>query len=109
MATANVEICRVARDEKSSGAVYGKCLRSQALTVSSSTATLTTALTAAEIDSGAIVRVSTDTACYVAVGAFPNPAATTETAATTAKMLLQAGTDLPFPVSPGDKVAVIAL
>lgn len=110
MATASVEIRSIARNDRASGAVYGPCIRQESLTVSSSTATLASSVTAAEVRAGAeIFRLVTDTACYFAKGTTPNPDATAPTSLTTARGLLAAGMDIPITLGEGDKLAVKAL
>lgn len=107
MAIASVEIRSIARNDKSSGAIYGPVLRQESLTISGSTATLATGVSAAEIKNGAeIFRLAADTDCYYAKGITPDPTATTPTPLTTARALLSGGNEIPLMLGVGDKVAV---
>lgn len=91
--------------------IFGPCVRQETLAISGSTATLATAVTAAEAaqeggGSDFIVRLATDTDCYIAIGTTPDPTATAQTSATNARRFLSAGSYLPLSITVGQKVAV---
>lgn len=111
MATASVEIGTHDQKNQGGSSINGRCLYQEALTVSSSTATMSSAVTAAQVALGGVIaRISTDTACYIAIGTTPDPTATAVSGAvTSARRLIQAGASLEQPVNVGDKVAVKAL
>jgi hypothetical protein len=111
MAIANVELGAVAFADRAAGAINGTCLRSEALAISGSAATLAAAVSTEEIRAGVCVaRVQTDdTACYVAVGSTPSPDAVVKTSATSARRLVPAGGYIELQVVAGDKVAVKAV
>lgn len=109
MAVANIEISTIGFKDKQGFALRGSCLRSEALTVSGSTATLATGVTSTEANNGGeIYTISTDTDCYYASGTTPDPTALTATALTTARRLLSAGASSDHAIGVGDKVAVRA-
>lgn len=106
MATASVELGKVSYNRE----LHGRCIRQESLTISGSEAELATAVTSAEVAAGVeMVRISTDTVCYVAVGSAPDTTATAATNATTARRMLPAGTIFDTPVGVGDLVAVKAI
>lgn len=110
MAIASVEISWVKSVASCDVQVHAKCVRQETLAISGSTATLATAVTAAELaeslGSGVARVASDDTGCYVAVGTTPDPTATTATAATSARRYLPAGGEITLPIAAGEKVAV---
>lgn len=110
MATANVEYGHPALRSSWASSVHGPCEFSETLTISG-VAALGTALTAIQggnIDT--VARVTSDAACYVAVGTTPNPSLTgARTPASTARRLLPAGIPLDLFIQPGERVGVIAV
>lgn len=105
MATASIELGSSDFERK----LHGKCLRQEALAISSSTATLASAVTVTEKAAGVdIVRVSADTACYVAVGPVPDPTLVAATAKSTARRWVNAGMTVDLLIAVGDFVAVKA-
>ena len=106
MATASVELGKVSYNRE----LHGRCIRQESLTISGSEAELATAVTSAEVAAGVeMVRISTDTVCYVAVGSAPDTTATAATNATTARRMLPAGMVFDTPIGVGDLVAVKAI
>ena len=106
MATASIELGKVGYNRE----LHGRCIRQESLTISGSEAELATAVTAAEVAAGVeMVRVSTDTACYVAIGSAPDTTATAATGATTARRMIPAGFVFDTPIGIGDLIAVKAL
>lgn len=107
MATASVEIGPIS--DRGNNSFHGRCVRQESLTISGSTATLATAVTADEAGGGAVLsRLSVDTDCYFALGTTPDPTATAATAATTARRLLCAGCWIDVLLAVGEKMAVKA-
>jgi hypothetical protein len=110
-ATASVEIGAASKFRLGGAAIHGRCLQQEALTISSSTATIATAVSAA-INSagGCVARIQTDdTACYVAVGITPDPTLTAASAASSARRMIPAGGIVEVEIGIGEKVAVKAV
>lgn len=108
MATLHVEFSPVALKSPNGSSIHGKAVYYEAKTISGSAAT-SSALTVAQAGNAEMVaRISTDTACFVAIGTTPDPTATAITGATSAKSFLAANASFTKPLQPGDKVAVIA-
>lgn len=111
MAIASVEIGWVDRAGSVDAPIYGDCIRQETLTISGTTATLASAVTASELSASlgaALCRIAADTACYVAIGKVPDPTATTSTSNSTARRYLAAGSELSLGIAVGKKVAVKA-
>ena len=111
MAIASVELGWVDRAGSVDAPINGDCIRQEALTISASTATLATAVSADEVSASlgaCLCRIAADTACYVAVGKVPDPTLTASTTNSTARRYLAAGSELSLPISLGEKVAVKA-
>lgn len=86
--------------------VFGSTVESEALAVGGSA--VTGAVVGAATKS--ISHITTDTACYFAVGTTPDPAATAANAAvTSARQYLAAATPVDVPLPVGAKIAVIAV
>lgn len=111
MAIASVELGGVGFADRNSSSINGRCLRQESLTISGSTATLATAVSAGEVATGVqVARVAAnDTACFVAIGTTPDPTATTNSAASSAGRLLAIGASIELPIAAGEKVAVKAV
>lgn len=109
MATASVEFGPVDLNGQGGSSINGKCVYQESLTVSGSAAPMTNGLTAAQFSGGArIMRISTDTACFFAIGSSPDPTVQTATATTSAKRHLNAGASVEQTVGVGDKVSVVS-
>ncbi len=109
MATASVEFGPVDLNGQGGSSINGKCVYQESLTVSGSAAPMTNGLTAAQFTAGAkVARISTDTACFFAIGPTPDPTAQASTAATSAKRHLNAGASVEQLVGVGDKVSVVS-
>lgn len=110
MATAYVEYGHPALKSPYGSSIHGPCLASEALVISGSAA-LGTALTALQAGTDQLVaRVTTDnTACFVAVGTTPNPAAVVQGGGSNARRYVPAGGSLDLPVTVGQRVGVIAV
>lgn len=109
MATLYVEVGKaaspVAKFNQSPTQLYSSdVLKSASLTVDATTAATTSlAITAANITSGyEVVRLVTDTACYVAFGSSPNPSATP-------RRVMLANTSLTVKVGASDEIACLGV
>lgn len=108
MATAYVEYGPVALQAPKGSSIHGACVFSEALAISGTIAPGTQLTAARAGSSGAVARITSDTACYVMVGTTPANVGTSTTA-TTARRYLPAGIPLDLPVPVGQKVGVIAV
>lgn len=108
MANASIEISGVSPVGSIGEQLVGSCVRQETLAISGSTATIATAVTTAEANGAqTIARIVTDdTGCYMARGTTPDPTATAQTSATTARRWIPAGGELVVPISVGEKIAV---
>lgn len=110
MAKASVEIGGVSLNGAGSAggsSINGRAVYQEDLAISGTTATMVSAVTAAQISSGAnIARIATDTDCYFAIGTVPDPTAASSSAATSARRFLSAGSYLEQVIAAGEKVAV---
>lgn len=85
--------------------LFGACLAFEALTISGTAATGTIVGATTKT----VARITSDTACFFAVGTTPNPAATAVNGTvTSAKRYLPAGAPVEVTLAVGAKVAVIA-
>jgi len=92
----------------SSGAgssVHGKCAASEVLTISGTQADGTVAGAAGKT----YARITTDTACWVAIGSAPDTTATVATATSNARRVMLAVTSIDVALGTGQKVSVKAL
>jgi hypothetical protein len=110
MATASVEFGPVDLNGQGGSSINCKCVYRESLTVSGSAAPMTNGLTSAQALAGAkIARISTDTACFFAIGSTPDPTATAVNGSvTSAKRHLNAGASVEQLVGVGDKVSVVS-
>jgi len=109
MATASVEFGTVDLNGEGGSSINGACVYQESLTISGTAAPMTNGLTSAQAALGVcIARIATDTDCFFAVGATPDPTATAKTSTTSAKRLLSAGSSIEQRVRIGDKVSVKA-
>ena len=106
MAIASIEIGRASQMQASS--INGRCIVQEQLAVATGVTNTTAALSSSE--PGLVARIATDdTGCYVAIGTTPDPTATADTAATTARRFLPAAASIELPFGGGLKVAVRGL
>jgi hypothetical protein len=110
MARVSVEIGGVSLNGAGSAggsSINGRCVYQEELAPSGTTATMVSAVTAAQVSAGAnIARIATDTDVYFAVGTSPDPTLTTSTGASSARRLLSAGSSMEQVIAAGEKVAV---
>lgn len=108
MATLHCEFAIPALRSSYASSIHGRCVFYEALTISG-TAANGTAATAIQVGNANLVaRISTDTACFIAIGSAADPAATAATGTTSAKRFLPAGGEIPLELKAGDRVSVIA-
>jgi len=108
MATLHVELAVPALRSSYASSIHGRCVFYDALTISGTrdeTAVVTASMAG---NADLVARLSTDTACFVAVGSTPDETATAATGATSAKRFLAAGGEVALPVQIGDKISVVA-
>lgn len=108
MATLHCAFSNPALRSPYGSSLHGKAVFYEGLAISSEAAS-GTAITAAQAgNADFVVHLTTDTACYFAIGSTPSATATAKTAETSAKRFLAAGAEFDHPIQPGEKIAVIA-
>jgi hypothetical protein len=110
VAIASVEISGVDFAGTINGPIYGKCTRQESLTISGTTATMSTAISDSDNPAyyGTIVaRLCADANCYYAIGSSPDPTRTTSNSSSSARRFLPAG-EISLTMSLGQKLAVVS-
>jgi hypothetical protein len=109
MASLYVEYGNPALKTPYGSSLHGPCVFSEVLTISGTQADGTAATPAQTNNTDLVARLTTDTDCYIAIGATPDTTATAQTADTTARRFLGAGATIALTLTAGAKVGVKAV